>query len=59
MEICDIQIDDDFMEITFCNEDLEDVMTIKIKKRDISTIFDAIKQRNREYWDKRKLTNHQ
>lgn len=42
MEICDIQIEKDGVEITFCNEDCEDVMTIKISKKDADSIAETM-----------------
>ena len=39
MEISDIQkYDNEFVEITFCNDDLVDVFSIKIRKSDVSKI---------------------
>ena len=44
MEFCDIQIIDDKVEITFCGENAEDVMTIKISKDDAEQIKQAIEE---------------
>lgn len=44
MEICDIPINGDKVEITFCNDEAEDVMTIKITKKDAEQIKQAIER---------------
>ena len=44
MDICDIQINGNEVEITFCDENAEDIMTIKISKSDAEKINQAIER---------------